>query len=261
MKSRLLKMKALGAPIEVVEAGKGRDLLFLHGAGGHMPNDPLLAALSGKYHVVAPLLPGYGQSGGEEGLRDMLDVTLHTLDVMEALKLRKPIVVGHSMGGMIAAEMAAVAHTEIDKLCLLAPAGLWIDEQPVVDIFAKLPFELPALLFHDVEAGQKLLTAGGGNMDDPEFLKEFLVTRARRLGMAGKLLFPIPDRGLALRLHRITAKTVIVWGAEDALIPAAYGPVFKKAISKSKLVKVAKAGHAVGQEKPAAVLKAIREFF
>jgi len=207
------------------------------------------------------LLPGYGQSGGEGGLRDMLDVTLHTLDVLERLKLEKPIVVGHSMGGMIAAEMAAIAHTEITRLCLLAPAGLWLDDHPVVDIFSKLPYELPGLLFHDAEAGGKLLTAGRGNMEDPEFLKQFLVMNARRMGMAGKLLFPIPDRGLAGRLRRITAKTLIVWGKEDVLIPPVYGDAFKKAISKSKLVKLGKAGHAVGQEKPEAVLKAIRDFF
>ncbi|HTE38477.1 MAG TPA: alpha/beta fold hydrolase, partial [Reyranella sp.] len=194
MKSRFLPLEHLGARIEVVEAGKGRDLLFLHGAGGHMVDDPLLAALAGKYRVVAPLLPGYGQSGGEDGLRDMLDVTLHALDVLEKLELKKPIVVGHSMGGMIAAEMAAIAHTEIARLCLIAPAGLWLDDHPIVDIFSRLPYELPGLLFHDAEAGGKLLTAGGGNMEDPEFLKQFLVMNARRMGMAGKLLFPIPDR-------------------------------------------------------------------
>ena len=129
------------------------------------------------------------------GLRDMLDVTLHALDVLEKLKLKKPIVVGHSMGGMIAAEMAAIAHTEIAKLCLIAPAGLWLDDHPVVDIFSKLPYELPGLLFHDAEAGGKLLTAGGGNMGDPEFLKQFLVMNARRLGMAGKLAVPDPRPG------------------------------------------------------------------
>jgi pimeloyl-ACP methyl ester carboxylesterase len=165
------------------------------------------------------------------------------------------------MGGMIAAEMASIAHTEIEKLCLLAPAGLWLDDHPIADIFAKLPYELPPLLFHDAEAGKALLTAGGGDMGDIEFLKQFLVMNARRLGMAGKLLFPIPDRGLAGRLHRITAKTLIVWGREDVLIPPVYGDAFKKAVSKSKLVKIAKAGHAVGQEKPAAVLKAIQHFF
>src|SRR6185312_10428358 len=125
MKPRLITLKPSGMRIEVVEGGKGRDLLFLHGAGGHMLGDPLLAALAEKYHVVAPLLPGYGRSDGEDGLRDMLDVTLHALDVMDKLDLRKPIVVGHSMGGMIAAEMAAIAHTEISRLCLIALAGLW----------------------------------------------------------------------------------------------------------------------------------------
>ena len=138
----------------------GRDLLFLHGAGGHMPDDPLIAALATKYRVVAPLLPGYGQSTGEDGLRDMLDVTLHALDVLEALKLKKPIVVGHSMGGMIAAEMAAIAHTEVARLCLLAPAGLWLDDHPIADIFSKLPYELPGLLFHDAEAGAEAADLG-----------------------------------------------------------------------------------------------------
>jgi pimeloyl-ACP methyl ester carboxylesterase len=257
----LLTFKSPPTKVEVVQAGKGRDLLFLHGAGGHMPNDPLLAALATKYRVSAPLLPGYGRSEGEDGLRDMLDVTLHALDVLEKLKLRKPILVGHSMGGMIAAEMAAIAHTEIEQLCLLAPAGLWLDDHPIVDIFTKLPYELPALLFHDAELGRRLMTAGGGDMGDMEFLKQFLVMNARRLGMAGKLLFPIPDRGLAQRLRRITARTLIVWGREDALIPPVYGEAFKKAISKARLVKIAKAGHAVGQEKPAEVLEAIRDFF
>ena len=260
MKSRFLTLKPSGARIQVVEAGKGKDLLYLHGAGGHMPDDPLIAALATKYRVVAPLLPGYGQSTGEDELRDMLDIALHGLDVLDALRLKKPIVVGHSMGGMIAAEMAAIARTEVARLCLLAPAGLWLDEHPITDIFSKLPYELPGLLFHDVDAGGRLL-APGGDMNDPEFLKQFLVMNARRLGMAGKILFPIPDRGLGQRLHRIRARTLIVWGAEDVLVPPVYGAAFKKAISKSKLVKIAKAGHAVGQEKPAAVLKAIREFF
>ena len=260
MTSRFITLEPSGRRIEVVEVGTGRDLLFLHGASGHMPADPLIAALASQYRVLAPLLPGYGQSAGEDDLRDMLDVTLHTLDVLQALKLDEPIVVGHSMGGMIAAEMAAIARTEIARLCLLAPAGLWIDEHPVVDIFTRLPYELPGLLFHDAEAGQKLL-ASGGNMDDPEFLKQFLVMNARRLGMAGKLLFPIPDRGLGQRLYRITADTLIVWGAEDVLIPPVYGEAFKKAISGAKLVKVSGAGHAVGQERPQAVLEAIKAHF
>ena len=82
----------------------------------------------------------------------MLDFTLHTLDVVEALGLKNPILVGHSMGGMIAAEMAAIAPTS-RQLCLLAPAGLWLDDHPIVDMFSTLPFEMPELLFHDARGG------------------------------------------------------------------------------------------------------------
>src|SRR5258708_6627219 len=217
MKSRFLTLKPSKTRIEVVEAGKGRDLFYLHGAGGHMPGDPLIAALATKYRVVAPLLPGYGRSNGEDGLRDMLHRTLHGPDGLGARKLSKPVVVGHSMGGMIAAEMAAIAHTEIARLCLLAPAGLWLDDHPVTDIFSKLPYELPGLLFHDAEAGQKLLTTGG-NMEDPEFLKQLLVMNARRLGMAGKLLFPLPDPCPALRLPPTPPQNINVCDAHTRLI-------------------------------------------
>ncbi len=82
--------------------------MFLHGAGGLTPDDPFLLRLAERFHVYAPLLPGYGETRSAATIRDMLDFTLHTLDVVEALGLKDPILVGHSMGGMIAAEMAAV---------------------------------------------------------------------------------------------------------------------------------------------------------
>ena len=122
------------------------------------------------------------------------------------------------MGGMIAAEMAALAPYDVSRLALIAPAGLWLDDHPIPDMFALLPYEMPKYLFHDPEAGAKLMTAGL-KMDDPEFLKAYLIRNARQLGMAGKLLFPIPERGLSERLYRIKAKTVIVCGAKATLIP------------------------------------------
>lgn len=88
----------------------------------------------------APLLPGYGDSEECPELRDMLDITLHTWDVIEALGLRDPILVGHSMGGMIAAEMAAVAPNDVSRLGLIAPAGLWQDAHPLPNIFATMPY-------------------------------------------------------------------------------------------------------------------------
>jgi pimeloyl-ACP methyl ester carboxylesterase len=244
------------APVEVWEAGEGRPLVFLHGAGGLMPNDRFFLALAAKFHVHAPLLPGYGNSEGEDELRDMLDTTLHTGDVIDRLGLVKPVLVGHSMGGMMAAELASVAPNDVEHLALIAPAGLWLEEHPIEDLFAKLPFELPELLFHDVELGEQLMTAGL-DLEDPDFLSEFLITSARRLGMAGKLLFPIPDRGLSRRLHRIKAKTLILWGESDRMIKPVYGEAFAAAIANSQLQTVPEAGHLVTHEKPEQVVDAI----
>lgn len=244
--------------VRVYEGGDGPALLYLHGAGGLFPNDPFLALLAKHYRVTAPLLPGYEDSEGADNLRDMLDVTLHCFDVMETLGLERPLVVGHSMGGMIAAEMAAVAPMAVDRLALLAPAGLWFDQAPLPDLFAKLPFELPALLFHDVDLGTKMLTAGF-DLDDPDFLTQFLIMNARRFGMAGKLLFPIPDRGLADRMYRIRATTTVAWGAEDALIPERpYAQAFADGIRGAKLVSIPAAGHLLQYERPEEVLAAIQ---
>ena len=186
----------------------------------------------------------------------MLDVTLHTFDVIEALDLSKPILVGHSLGGMIAAEMAAVCPNDVERLCLIAPAGLWLDEYPAPDFFTMLPRDFPAALFHDPEAGAAMITA---NVDikDPAFLIPFLVTNARQLGMAGKLLFPIPDRGLNDRMYRIKARTVLVWGDSDRVFPAAYAQAFKAGIRGASLVSIPEAGHMVPVEQPDAVLAAI----
>lgn len=242
--------------IRVFEAGGGRPLVFLHGAGGITEDNPFLAALARRWHVFAPLLPGYGDSEGAEELRDMLAVTLHSFDVVDALGLDRPILVGHSMGGMIAAEMAAVAPREVERLGLIAPAGLWLDEHPVPDLFSKLPHELPALLFHDPALGERMMTAGG-DLDDPKFLEAFIIRNTRQLAMAGKILFPIPDRGLDERLYRIRAKTVLIWGESDRVMPPAYGDAFCAGIAGAELIRIASTGHMVIVEQPEAVVAAL----
>ena len=252
----LKTFKAPKADIHLLEGGSGPDLLFLHGASGIDATNPFLTALAEKYHVYAPILPGFGASEECGEIRTMLDFTLHTHDVMSGLGLVKPIVVGHSMGGMIAAEMAAIAPNDIDKLCLISSAGLWLDEHPIPDVFATMPYELPELLFHDPEAGAAAMTAGA-DFSDPEFLTAFLIQNARQLGMAGKILFPVPDRGLSERLYRIKAKTVLVWGESDKLIAMPYGEAFHQAIDNSELVKVPEAGHMVTVEQTPAVIEAI----
>jgi pimeloyl-ACP methyl ester carboxylesterase len=243
-------------PVRYFQGGSGPALVFLHGAGGVTAEDPLLAALAKTHTVYAPLVPGYGDSEEAPEIREMLDFTLHTWDVVDALGLKDPILVGHSMGGMIAAEMAAVQPHDVSRLALIAPAGLWDDDHPIADLFSTLPYELPELLFHDAAAGAAMLTAGR-NVEDPNFLQTYLVANARQLGMAGRILFPIPERGLAQRLYRIRARTVIVWGDSDKLIPPSYAHAFKKGVEGSQLISIPEAGHMVVAEKPEAVAQAV----
>lgn len=254
----LRKIKTRHTEAHLLEGGAGPDLLFLHGAGGITAEDPFLNALAAKFHVYAPFLPGYGESAECGEIRDMLDVTLFEWDIADALGLSKPIVVGHSMGGMIAAEMAAIAPNDVDRLALICPAGLWLDDHPIPDLFALLPYELPPLLFHDVEAGTQLMTAGL-DLGDPEFLKAYLVQNARQLGMAGKILFPIPDRGLRDRLYRIKAQTTLIWGDSDKLIPPVYAQEFKKLIPNNSLISIPEASHMVPVEQTDQVVAAIAQ--
>jgi pimeloyl-ACP methyl ester carboxylesterase len=243
-------------PVRYLEGGSGPDLVFLHGAGGVTAEDPFLNALAKSHHVYAPLIPGYGDSEEAPEIRDMLDFTLHSWDVVAALGLKDPVLVGHSMGGMIAAEMAAVQPNDVSRLALIAPAGLWDDDHPIPDLFSTLPYEMPALLFHDEAAGAAIMTAGR-NVEDPNFLQTYLVANARQLGMAGRILFPIPERGLASRLYRIKAKTVLIWGDSDKLIPPVYAHAFKKGIKGAELVSIPEAGHMVTVEKTEAVVEAV----
>ena len=105
--------KTRHADVRYLEGGAGEPLVFLHGAGGVTPDDPLLAELAMTHHVFAPYLPGYGETEDCPELRDMLDYTLLGWDLVKAFGLTNPILVGHSMGGMIAAEMAAIAPNDV----------------------------------------------------------------------------------------------------------------------------------------------------
>ncbi|HXU91495.1 MAG TPA: alpha/beta fold hydrolase [Methylomirabilota bacterium] len=248
-----------GTHCRVLEGGSGAPLVFFHSAGGLLAENPFLERLAQTHHVFAPEWPGYGESTGEERLEDMLDFALHGWDLIDALALRRPHVVGHSMGGMIAAEMACLAPRDLGKLVLAAPAGVWLDEHPIPDIFALLPFQLAELLFHDPQRGQALMT-GGADLSDMEALKDFYLASQRRLAMAGKILFPIPNRRLSKRLYRLSAETLLVWGASDRLIVPAYAARWRALIPHARLETIDGAGHMLPYEQPEAFSKAVSAF-
>jgi pimeloyl-ACP methyl ester carboxylesterase len=258
MKARTIETKR-GARCRVLEGGSGTPVVFFHGAGGLLADNPFLDQLAARYHVFAPELPGYGESTGEDLLEDMLDFTLHGGDVVAALGLAKPHLIGHSMGGMIAAEMAAIAPNDVGKLVLVAAAGLWIEEHPIPDIFALLPGQLVELLFEDPVKGQALLT-GGADFSDMEVFKEFYLGQQRRLAMAGKILFPIPNRRVSKRLYRVTAPTLILWGQGDRLVVPAYARRWAALIPGATVDLVPNAAHMLPYEQPQAFTSAVSRF-
>jgi len=209
--------------------------------------------------VFAPEWPGYGESTGEELLEDMLDFALHGWDLVDALALRRPHLIGHSMGGMIAAEMACLAPRDLDRLALVAAAGVWLDDHPIPDIFAMLPQEIAEVLFVDPARGAALLT-GGADLADIEALKDFYIVTQRRLAMAGKILFPIPNRRLSKRLYRLTAETLVLWGAADRLIAPAYAAAWKALIPAARVQTIEGAGHMLPYEQPEAFVDALVRF-
>ena len=252
---------ARGAHCRILTGGPdgGEPVVFLHGAGGLQEREEVLERLAERFRVHAPELPGYGESTGEALLDDMLDFTLHGWDVCDALGLDRPLLVGHSMGGMMAAEMACLCPERPAKLVLLAPAGLWLDEHPVPDLFATLPHHLPELMFHDPAAGAALLT-GGVDFSDMDALVEFFIGNAKRLGMAGKILFPIPNRRLSKRLYRLRTETLLVWGESDRMFPAPYWERWQELVPHAETTTVAEAGHLLHLEQPDAVASALEKF-
>jgi pimeloyl-ACP methyl ester carboxylesterase len=258
MKWQVIETKK-GTRCRVLEGGSGAPVVFFHGAGGLLRDNPFLDQLAQGHHVFAPEWPGYGESAGEELLEDMLDFALHGWDIVDSLGLRQPHLVGHSMGGMIAAEMACLAPRDLGTLVLAAAAGLWMDEHPIPDLFAMLPHQLVEVLFADPLKGQALLT-DGADLSDMDALKDFYLASQRRLAMAGKILFPIPNRRLSKRLYRLTAETLIVWGAADRLIVPAYAERWKALIPGARVVTIEGAGHMLPYEQPKAFVKALTGF-
>jgi pimeloyl-ACP methyl ester carboxylesterase len=240
-------------------------LVSFHGFSGHLAAEPTLQLLAEQFSVHAPVWPGYGDEPGEELIEDMSDFALHGADVVDALGLGPahggppPHLLGHSMGAMIAAEMAAMSPHSYGRLVLLAPLGLWLADHPIGDVFSMLPYEFPQQLFHDPLSGATAMT-GGLDFDDPEAIKAFLIANSRRLGTAGKILFPIPNRRLAKRLYRVVNPALVVWGESDRLVPPIYGREWVRLLPHGRVAYVEAAGHMLPYERPGEVATLVTDF-
>jgi len=225
-----------GIVTHLLVAGDGPPLLFLHGAGG-LFWDPFLDGLARRFTVYAPEHPGSGQSVGLDELHDIWDLVLYYNDLLDALSLSAVAVVGHSFGGMVAAELAANNPDRVSRLVLIAPIGLWRDDAPIPDIAGISPAKLPGLILAD-PAGPlaAFLTPPA---DDPQALFQ----AAMRMASILHFIWPIPDKGLARRIHRVQAPTLVVWGREDRLVPPVYANEFASRLRAADIAMIDDAGH------------------
>ncbi|MBO0748593.1 MAG: alpha/beta fold hydrolase, partial [Acidimicrobiaceae bacterium] len=192
----------------VWRGGTGRPVVFLHAAGGLSPKDPTLARLAEHFEVIAPVHPGFENLEDLDELDDVRDLALYHDDLLEALGLSSASVVGHSFGGMVAAELAAHVPSRVAKLVLVAPVGLWRDEDPVADLLSVQPADLPALLWADPSGPAAAAAAEALADPDADPVEQRLAIN-RAITAATKYLWPIPDHGLGRRLYRIKARTLI----------------------------------------------------
>jgi pimeloyl-ACP methyl ester carboxylesterase len=179
---------------------------------------------------------------------------------VRGLRLERPVAIGQSFGGMVAADLAATFPALFSRLVLLAPVGLWRDDAPIplMQMVAGPPEDTPKYLFAhpDSPAAQAALALPA----DPEQVPKAIAQNAWNIGCTTKFAWPIADHGLGRRLHRIAVPTLVVWGREDALVPVAYAAEFGNRIAGSDVEVIDDCGHAVEVDQPERSWAAISKF-
>jgi pimeloyl-ACP methyl ester carboxylesterase len=257
MQKRMVSVRGGTFTTELHEAGSGEPLLFLHGSGGPL-RGAYLDMLAEKFNVYAPSHPGYGESEGFEHIEDIVDQALYYHDFMDELGIDSAHIVGHSLGGMLAAEIAALCSHRVRKLVLSNAVGLWRDDAPVLDFFVVPPDVLAKATLHDPQS--EAVRAAFPPPEGTDGMIEAMYTRIQSFTAAGKFLWPIPDRGLNRRIHRIQAPTLIIWGESDGLVPPVYAEDFRSNIKDSRVVIMKEAAHMPMHEKPEEWVSLVSDF-
>lgn len=224
-------------------AGKGTALVFLHGASGAPLVLPFMARLAQRFDVVVPDHPGYGQSDEPEWLENIHDVAYFYLDFLAALGLERAVIVGSSMGGWMALEMAVRNTSRIGALVLVSPAGVAAPGAEPADIFLLSPEETIRRLFHDERYAEERLAAPM----TPEAIDLALKNRhtTARLAWEPRLHDPM----LPKWLHRIDVPVAIVWGSEDRILPVGIAHELKRLLPRAELAIFERCGHLPQVEK------------
>jgi pimeloyl-ACP methyl ester carboxylesterase len=230
-----------GRKVQIMEGGEGEALVYLHSAYGENLWTPFHKRLSEHFRIIAPAHPGFAQSEGLDDIDSMEDMIFHYLDLFDYLGLERVNLAGVSLGGWIAAEFATRYPDRVNRLVLATPAGLWLDEHPMADLFAYLtrPDKLREINFHEPESPLARMLLPDDSSEDMKVEAFKALTATARL-----VWTPFGHNPkLAGRLKRIKSPTLVIWGDDDNLIPTPYAEEWAKYIRDSRVVIIKDCGH------------------
>lgn len=244
MSSRMVTVA--GIELELAEAGTGPPLLMLHGAGGFDRRQPVNALLASQRRLICPSHPGFGKSALPDWLDSVDDIAHVYLELMDRLGLATVELIGCSVGGWIAAEMATKAPERFTKLVLVGPVGVKTgspDRLDVPDVFALPADELNALIYHDPN---RMVRDPASLSDD-----ELTITVRNRETLALIAWEPyMHNPKLKHRLHRVTSPVLFLRGTGDGLISDEYIRAYARLLPNANIATIGDAGHVPHLEQP-----------
>jgi pimeloyl-ACP methyl ester carboxylesterase len=244
-----------GTPIRLLTGGSGPPLLFLHGAGAAGRWLPFHERLAQRFTVSLPSHPGHGGSPEAEWIEHISDLAFHYLDVLDSEGLPRVHLVGSSLGGWIAAEIATMASHRLTSLVLISPVGIKVEGWIYPFLFAMDLPQVIATVFHDPANARALAPSDTTSVDA---LAELYRERAAlaRVAWNPYLYNPLLRR----RLARITAPTLLCWGQRDRVASLACAEVWAKEVPGARLATFAGSGHLPHVEEAEGVAAAVLEF-
>lgn len=237
------------------QGGEGPGLIYLHGMLGNPGWHSFLDALAADWTVSAPCLPGFNDAGTPGIMRNIHDWAFALSEIVDTAGISGLPVVACSVGAMVALELEAIRPGTFGPMTLISPLGMWHDDTPVADVFSERTGDQP--LFLMMTPAKAAAFYDNGMADDPR-IAELHRYRTRR--SAASLVWPIPEHGLASRIHRVKQDLHLVWGDGDRLIPTAYRQMFASHLRcASRSTVIAGAGHLVEWDRPEEVARAVAD--